>query len=125
MMLSGDGGSESTHLLGMLDLPNSMMMEGSSFPLIQYDLASYILPYTDELLEENLLEEVHLTATELPDFNIELWKEAWTDDKPYAWQLMPQLKVSYDMGWQKCSSGKRYVLTLDMPVLLVARHGNQ
>jgi hypothetical protein len=39
---------------------------------------------------------------------MEEWMQAWKKSHPFPFQSMPALMVSYDMGWQKQSSGNRY-----------------
>lgn len=109
MILSGDGGTEAGRTLGLMDLPNgTSTMQKTSFPAIEYELSHYIVPYTKELLEANLLEEVCLTYKDDPSFDYKAWKQAWTNGHPFPYDKMPKVFVSYDMGWQKRSSGRRY-----------------
>ena len=60
MMLSGDGGTESAKLLGLLDLPRAASVDRSSFPCIEYDVCVHIIALTEEMLKENLEAEVQL-----------------------------------------------------------------
>jgi hypothetical protein len=60
-ILNGDRGTETGRIVGMLDLPNKSIAE-SAFPMIEYDLGEYIIPYTKELIEQNLLKEVKMYA---------------------------------------------------------------
>jgi hypothetical protein len=108
MLLSGDGGTEARHITGLLDMPTSASIDRTNFPSIKYDLATRIIDFTKELLEKNMMEEVKLWSKDNPSFNIAEWREAWENNRPLAFHLMPTLVVSYDMGWQKRSSGNRY-----------------
>ena len=108
MMLSGDGGTESGRVMGLLDLPNHSSMSKSTFADLESRLAPLIIELTKELLEENLLEEIRLTKDELPGFEEAPWKHAVETNTPFPYDNMPVLGCSYDMGWSKRSSGRRY-----------------
>lgn len=107
-MLSGDGGTESSKLLGLLDLPRPTSMGPDIFPAMEADLAYYAIPLVEELLEQNLIEEVILSNQHKPDFSLLTWMEHWQKEIPMAVEDMPRIKVSCNMGWQKRSSGRRY-----------------
>jgi hypothetical protein len=109
MMLSGDGGTEAKTLLGLLDLPSSASIEKSTYPLLEHDICSVVIEYTKEILKQSLDEEVRLWAEDVPSFDYGAWKNASDKNLPFPFQqIMPAIVVTYDMGWQKRSSGKRY-----------------
>jgi hypothetical protein len=108
MLLCGDGGMEAKHITELLDLPTSASIDKSNFLAIKYDLAIKIIQYTKELLKTNLLDEVWQWAEDNEEFDMEEWMQAWKNSHPFPLQSMPALIVSYDMGWQKRSSGNRY-----------------
>ena len=108
MMLSGDGGAEAGRMLGMMDLPHNSSMEKDTFPKIESELSKHIQQYTKELLENKILEEVALTYKNNQDFDYDSWENAWRNKLECPIDKMPKIKCSYDMGWTKRSSGKRY-----------------
>ena len=108
MMLSGDGGTEAGKLVGLLDLPSSASMDRSTYPTIEDDLAMAIIKLTEVLLQKNLDKEVELWAGGNNSFDKSKWDVARQKGKPLAFEDMPTLTASYDMGWQKRSSGRRY-----------------
>jgi hypothetical protein len=65
-----------------------------------YDLGSYIIPYTKELLQLNLEKEVKLYSLQETEFDFGNWYNHYV-----AVNELPALTVGYDMGWQKRSSG--------------------
>jgi hypothetical protein len=73
-ILSGDGRMESSHLVGMLDLPNPSIAE-MSFPLLEYKIGKYVIPFTRELIKKNLCKEVQLYSELNPGFDYALWKK--------------------------------------------------
>jgi hypothetical protein len=104
-ILSGNGGTETGRLVGMLDLPN-LSIAKTAFLLLESELARYIIPYTGEILEQNLVREVKLYS-EKEGFDFESW-HALLKKKSSDVDLLPLLTVAYDMAWQKRSSGHRY-----------------
>jgi hypothetical protein len=70
-ILSGDGGMESSRLVGMLDLPNPSIAE-TSFPSLEYKMGKYVIPFTSELIKKNLCKEVQLYSELNPDFDYAL-----------------------------------------------------
>jgi hypothetical protein len=83
-------------------------MDRSSYPAIEYDISVEAIQYVKELLNDSLIAEVRAYASTSSDFNIEHWQECFTKALPMKFDEMPKLWVSYDMGWQKRSSGHRY-----------------
>ena len=108
MMLSGDGGTEATKIMGLLDLPRAQSMAKSNYQTLEDDVSTKIIAYTKELLEKNLMKEVLLWAKDNPEFDSVKWEDAWRNNKPIPFDDMPAITSSYDMGWQKRSSGRRY-----------------
>jgi hypothetical protein len=106
-ILSGNGGTETGRLIGMLDLPN-LSIAKTAFPLLESELSKYIIPYTEELLEKNLIEEVRLYS-EKEAFDFERWVHHHDSKSSLIEKdLLPLLTIAYDMAWQKRSSGHRY-----------------
>jgi hypothetical protein len=107
-ILSGNGGTETSRIVGMLDLPNPSIGD-TAFPSIEYELGKYIIPLSKEFIRNNLLREVELYAETTTKFDYPEWKENHSV-KPelIAIEQLPLLTVGYDMGWQKRSSGHRY-----------------
>jgi hypothetical protein len=105
-ILLGNGGTETSRILSMLDLPNSVSIADTAFPSIEYDLGQFIIPYAKEVIRNNLIREVEMYAQSHPDFDLDLWKRDHSI-KPelVAIKNLPLLTVGYDMGWQKRSSG--------------------
>jgi hypothetical protein len=110
-LLSDNGSTETSHVVGMLDFPNPSIGE-TAYPTIEYEIGTkYItIPYAAELIRENLVREVkpYSQSTD-EEFDFEKWKKEHTD-KPHlvVVEELPKLTVGYDMGWQKWSSGHRY-----------------
>ena len=107
-MLSGDGGTEAGKLVGLLDLPRAASMDRSIYPLIEDDLALAIIDLTNVLLQKNLDKEIELWSKGNTTFDRTKWDDARQNAKPLAFDDMPTLTASYDMGWQKRSIGRRY-----------------
>jgi hypothetical protein len=107
-LLNGDGGTETGRIVGMLDLPNQSIAE-SAFPMIEYDLGEYIIPYTKELIQQNLVREVKMYGDTQPNFDFDKWHANYEKRSELLdVSEVPSLTVGYDMGWQKRSSGHRY-----------------
>jgi hypothetical protein len=106
-MLSGNGGTETSRLVGMLDLPN-LSIGKTAFPLIESELAKYIIPYTQEILAVNLVKEVRLHAAKV-GFDFDAWhNQRSRNTELIDISLLPLLTIAYDMAWQKRSSRHRY-----------------
>ena len=113
----GNGGTEAAHLLGLLGLPNSTTMDGSSNGSIECQIGpSVIQKLADDLVYgRNLVEEVKLFYKDAtyadPDNEyagqllITLWQDGKLINKPHLW---PKLTLSADMGWQGRSSGMQF-----------------
>ena len=113
----GDGGTEAAHLLGLLGLPNSTTMGGSSFGAIEKQIGPTVLQkIADELVYgRHLSESVRLFYKEdvysdpTSDFDgvslFQLWQEGKLNERKELW---PRLTVSADMGWQGRASGNSF-----------------
>jgi hypothetical protein len=107
-LLSSDGGTEASRIVGMLDLPNASIGE-TAFASMEYELGKYIIPYSKELIRSNLVKEVGLYSQSNPKFDFEQWYLNH-NEKPelVVIEELPLLTEGYDMGWQKRLSGHRY-----------------
>jgi hypothetical protein len=72
-LLSGNGGTKSSHIVGMLDLLNQSIGT-TAFPLLEYEIGKYIISYAEELMEKNLVREVEMHALNKPNFDLSKWK---------------------------------------------------
>jgi hypothetical protein len=112
-MTSGDGSTEAARLLGVLGLPNDTTMQSRSFGLIEDRISPIIQSVTNEILLENLTEEVRMTFAAVPDkdeSDVLNWRNSLRKDVATVFNKAkyPAISVSYDMGWQQRSSGKKY-----------------
>ena len=73
MILSGDGGTETSKLLGLLDLPRATSVDRSQYPQIEYDISLHIIELTELLLQDNLLEEVKEWSKVNEKFDMDKW----------------------------------------------------
>ena len=103
MQLIGGGGRESTKLLGMLNLP-WQGFEKKTFTKIEAHTGMAERLVRDLAIEEALQEEIKDTL----EHNNQSYGEwcAQTDKEKNNNKV--KLTVTYDMGWQKRSSGRRY-----------------
>jgi hypothetical protein len=107
----GDGGTEASRLLGLLGLPNDTTMQSRSFGIIEERISPFIQSVTTQVLLENLTEEVRLSFETIPDkdeTDVANWKNSVINQSAYNKAKYPTITVSFDMGWQQRSSGKRY-----------------
>jgi hypothetical protein len=109
----GDGCSEGARLLGLLGLPNDTTMASRSFGTIEERMSPIIQSVTSQILLENLMEEVRLTFEGIPgkdETDFDNWRKSLdTNNLPIlSTSKYPAISVSYDMGWQQRSSGRRY-----------------
>jgi hypothetical protein len=104
----GDGCTEAARLLGMLGLPNDTTMQSRSFKNIEERIADKLQQLSDDILEENLIEEVRLSTADPIDFD--LWKQSIIagSNVVLSKARYPGISCSFDMGWQQRSSGVRY-----------------
>jgi hypothetical protein len=107
-LLSGNGGTESSRIVGMLDLPNPSIGK-TAFPSIEYEIGKFIIPLAKEIIRGNLVREVGLYAVGNASFDFSSWISNH-GSKPFLVDIeqLPKLTIGYDMGWQKRSSGHRY-----------------
>jgi hypothetical protein len=111
---SGDGCTEAGRLLGLLGLPNNTTMQSRSFGLIEDRISPFIQSVTDNILLDNLVEEVRLTFEQMPDkddSDLVQWKNSLTvndNNAFFSTAKYPKISVSFDMGWQQRSSGRKY-----------------
>jgi hypothetical protein len=107
----GDGSTEAARMLGVLGLPNDTTMQSRSFGVIEERISPIIQSVTDQILLENLTEEIRLTFAQAPDkddSDLTTWKNSLSTDMVYSKSKYPTISVSFDMGWQQRSSGKKY-----------------
>ena len=107
----GDGSHEAARLLGLLGLPNDTTMETRSISIIEDRVGPFIRDLATEIMAENLTKEVRLTFLKSANHDNEDF-QTWcrSIDKTVATVPLndskrPLINVSYDMGWQKRSSG--------------------
>ena len=99
LMQTGCGAAEAATLLTFLDMPHSSTFQKCSFRRIQLAIRSSIKKITNEAMEKAREDEIRCTLGE---------------EKLVAYKnklLTPEevpLTVSYDMGWNKRSSGNKY-----------------
>ena len=103
MQLIGGGGRESTELLGMLNLP-WQVFEKKNFTKIEAHAGMAKRLLRDFAIEEALQEEIKDTL----ERNNKSYGDgcAQTDNEKNNNKV--KLTVTYDMGWHKRSSGRRY-----------------
>ena len=111
-MSCGDGGTEAARLLGLLGLPNDTTMETRSFGIIEDRISVKVQEVTDEILNENLIEEARLSmeSSSVQDMNdFQLRKHALDNsDFVLCRAKYPLIMCSFDMGWQQRGSAHRY-----------------
>lgn len=110
---NGDGCTEAARLLGLLGLPNDTTMQSRSFGIIEDRMSPFIQSVTRQILLEILKLEVKRTYALLPDKDdndYELWTNSLGDNASVVLSRgkYPEINVSFDMGWQQRSSGKKY-----------------
>lgn len=109
----GCGGTEAAHVLGLLGLPNSTTMDGSSFGSIEKQVGPTVLQkLADEVVYNNQLDEEvksFYNGRKHPQLGTplyDMWRERKLDKE--SEELWPRLTVSADMGWQGRSSGNAF-----------------
>jgi hypothetical protein len=110
---SGDGCTEATRLLGLLGLPNDTTMQGRSFNIIEDRISPIMQSVARQILLDNLKNEVKVTfdASEDKDDNdYQLWESSLGDNATTVLTRAkyPEITVSFNMGWQQRSSGRKY-----------------
>jgi hypothetical protein len=121
---NGDGGTEAARVLGLLGLPNDTTMETRTFPMMEERINPKLEKLASDIVLENLTEEVRLTMAaagqDISDFQV--WKSALDDPEVELSQSkFAKVDVSFDMGWQQRSSGKKYA-SHSGHALLVGHH---
>jgi hypothetical protein len=102
-----DGGSETQRLLGFCDLPNNYAaMERSTFTQSEQTIHPVAMAMVEDVIWQNIIEEVSVSAEHDVEFNIENWKQAALEkDTSYLLAMFGKVQVSTDMGWQKRGFG--------------------
>ena len=99
LMQTGCGGSEASVLLTFLDLPHSSTFHKSTFARVKEAIRPAIVEISDQSKCKARDAEVLQTMGETK-FN------DWKQNKLQASEV--KLTISYDMGWNKRSSGNKY-----------------
>ena len=106
----GDSHMEAGSLLSLCGLPNDTTMDSTSFTIIKERIGPFICELGDEIIQNNLIEEVHLSME--ADNNLDYFpisKAALTDDTVILDHIkLPKIDGSYDMAWQQKGSGHQY-----------------
>ena len=101
-MAIGCGGSDLSDFLSLLDIPNCASFGNNAFNKIESCIGRNLRSCGIEAMEEALKEEVRLTNI-ANGVDHDEWLKIPINQRP---QVL--LTVSFDMGWQKRSSGNRY-----------------
>ena len=103
MQQVGAGGTETDRLLSFLDLPNGNSFRRDRFKSIEDSLGKKIRSFGEKIIQESLEEEVRLSLEKKNRGNeYDDWKAGRIDASGVP------ITISYDMGWNKRSSGSRY-----------------
>ena len=103
MQQVGAAGSETDRLLSFLSLQNGNSFRRDRFKSVEDSIGREIRKYADKIIEDAIKEEVLLTLTQQNrEESFQLWKDGQLDANSI------KTKISYDMGWDKCSSGNKY-----------------
>ena len=122
--LFGGSGTECGNILAFLVLPHATHFSKSTVHTIETNLNLFVNKITNQVTKDSIEEEVSFTLQDDNKYN------EWEQKLPMS---AVGLTVSYDMGWQKRSSGSRYdsesghssiigkiskkIITLDLPNL--------
>jgi len=98
-MQTDGGSSEANAIITFLDLPHASTFHTNTFPRVQNAMRPAIKRISQQCMEKARAEEV-LQTIGLERCND--WKEKKIDAKEV------KLTISYDMGWNKRSSGHKY-----------------
>jgi len=96
-MASGIGPSNLSQLLSFLDLPNCKTIDSRFFNNMELAVGSTIRKVSAKSMDEATNEEVKLTLAD------EIKQKQFEQEN-----LLAMITVSFDMGWNKRSSGNRY-----------------
>ena len=99
LMQIGCGNAESETMLNFLDLPHGSTFKKSTFSRIQSALRKETVLISDESMTKATGAEIEATVSE------DLYKK-WLKKKNTANEI--KLTISYEMGWNKRSSGHKY-----------------
>ena len=99
LIQTGCGAQEAAINLTFLDLPHASSFQKTSFPRIQSAIRPAIKEVTGKCMMEAREKEVSATIGEN---KMEDWRNKKIDPKDV------KLTISYDMGWNKRSSGHKY-----------------
>ena len=104
---NGDGPTEAGKLLGFLGLPRPSTMDSSNFATIEERIAPVIWKLHETIMHDNLKKEVAATVSS-NDYHI--WQQSMDPLSPISLEksAYPQIRGSYDTGWNQRSSGKVY-----------------
>ena len=94
---SGIGPTNLAQLLSFIDLPNVKAVNGRFFRNMELIVGTSLRSVGTKAMKEALLEEIELTLG-----SEEKFKEWEKENSPVS------ITVSFDMGWNKRSSGNRY-----------------
>ena len=98
----GGGGSDISDLLSFIDVPNCASFGTNAFNKIEALIGKELRSCGMQAMDGALEEEVRLTNEE-KGIDHEEWSNMAISQRPQT-----KLTVTYDMGWQKRSSGNRY-----------------
>jgi hypothetical protein len=105
-------------------LPNDTTMQSRSFGIIEDRISVKLQKLSADILKENLIEEVKLSmqaATMDYRNDFDLWKQSIEGTIVLSKSKYPKIACSFDMGWQKRSSGNRYDSPSGHALLIGAR----
>ena len=98
----GNGGSDLSDFCAFLDLPQSTSFGSKTFNKLECVIGQHLRDAAEQGMADALEEEIRLTL-EKEGKNYDEWKNKKIEEREIV-----ELTVSYDMGWQKRSSGNRY-----------------
>ena len=100
LLASGCGGTESSIIASFLGLPLAQCFGQNLFTSIKDDIGCFMRETSNQSMDEALATEVKMTVS---DYKYQKWKYQYLPGDP-----LPEVAASYDMGWQKRSSGRTY-----------------
>ena len=99
LLASGCGGTESSIIASFLGLPGSQYFGNNHFTAIEEEIGRYLREVAKETMETALSQEIEMSVSKS---EFKKWKAQKNLPK------LPEVAASYDMGWQKQSSGRTY-----------------